>query len=791
MPNGIYPEFPSSGSGGGDNQFVYRGTYNAATNTPTLENGTGTQGDWYLVSVAGDNNPTGEMLNVNQVIAYNGYTWEAGGQIDNTDEMVVAPGYIVIRGQTIQVGQSVTVALGVLEGEIADVNQALITAINNLGLQVDSDTQAIGILQNAVASQGQSISTLQTNFSDLNTNKQNKIATPTADNLAAMDSTGQTTNSGIAKSSVTTQGNNFNGDGQLIKTTSDGKIPALYSGDTTVANPTSLTVTPLNTALENVFMSIPAAQVQSNWNETNNTLPSFIKNKPTLFVNPMTAAGDLIYGGTPSGGVAPPTRLAKGSSLQALQIDPASGLPAWISNPGLYQYSKLRYVDPVNGVDNPAQSGAYGAPFKTVAYALTRITTGMIVALMGQTSEPSFSITLTNIDIVAFGTRSALNGFLNGVTVSATAAGSIRFQSLNFASGLARSSTSTSGLYLYGCSIGTSGFTQAGNGYTEFNDCDASNANNIITAGTFVVNAGKLIAPTVSGTGTFVSLNNAGQILGNSTVAVGSTFSAVLSIWVSASTGYALSNVAGSVVLLDGVQYVRPDLATLATVSLLGNYSIQYTELDRANSVLTGTNLSSLDWFDGLGLLAADTITGATKMLVRKPTGEIAEQTIQTVAAPLSFNVPISTVYADAAVPASIVLRNSGGTTQLTQNGLLCNANGLFNVQQLFSITVANGQTININGRITFYNINPITTVNYYTLIQVVGVTAGGQLVNLGTGTSVNLSKAQYAYTNADFSATQAVVTNLVAIGVQAQVIYGEANNTALVNTMYATLTIS
>lgn len=576
-----------SGGGGGDNQFVYRGTYNAATNTPTLENGVGTQGDWYLVTVAGTNNPTGELLNVNQVIAYNGYIWEAGGQIDNTDEIVVAPDYIVIRGQTIQVGQSVTVALGVLEGEIADLSAAIANALNG---------------------------------------KQNLVADATNDNLATLDATGQTKDSGIAKSLLT----NFNGNSELVKTTAAGKLPGLDSGtNTTVNNPVTATSSVLNDALANINDRIPATQVQSNWNETNNTLPSYIQNKPTLFVNPMTASGDLIYGGTPSGGVAPPTRLPKGTANQILTINAALSV-LWGDNPALYQYSKFRYVDNVGGSDT--NIGSYNAPYKTMKYAVENNPTGMILVLMGQSTEAAFSIPAnkTNIDIVAFGTRSALNGFTNKVTVLGTGAGSVRFQNINFGGGLTRDATCTCGIYLYGGSIGATGFTQSGNGYTEFVGCDASNGLNTITTGTFVVDGGKLIAPIVSGTGTFVSLNNAGQILGNTTVAIGSTFSAVLSIWVSASTGFALSNVANSVVLLDGVQYVRPDLATLSTISLAGNYSIQYTEFDKVNSVLTGTNLSSTDWFDNLGLLNPATVTGRTMGLVLDSNGKMAQQALPT-----------------------------------------------------------------------------------------------------------------------------------------------------------------
>jgi len=163
----------------------------------------------------------------------------------------------------------------------------------------------------------------------------------------------------------------------------------------------------------------------------------------------------------------------------------------------------------------------------------------------------------------------------------------------------------------------------------------------------------------------------------------------------------------------------------------------------------------------------------------------------QTPANILSFNVPISSVYADAAIPSVIVLKNSSGTTQLSQNGLLCNSTGLMNITQQFSLVVASGQTISISGRLTFYNLNAITQSNYYVNIQVIGLTTGGQLVNLGTQTQTTLSKAQYGYTNANFSAKQTLVTDLIAVGIQAQVIYAEANNTAAVNTMFAQVTIN
>ena len=733
-----------SGGGGGDSQYTYKGTYDAATNTPTLTNGVGTLGDWYLVVVAGTNNPTGEMLNTNQVIAYNGAIWQAGGQIDNSDEIVVASTYAVIMGQTIQVGQSLTLALGILEGEIDSLATSIALALNN---------------------------------------KQNLVTGATNDNLAALDATGQVKDSGIAESVVTKQGNTFNGNSQLVQTTSTGNYPALRGNDIVVINPTAPSVTALSEALENIFMSIPLAQVNADWNATSGVAQ--ILNKPNVLTNPMTTAGDMIVGG--SAGV--PTRLGKGTANQVLSMVGAN--LAWAANPALYQYSKYRYVDNVGGADT--NQGSFNAPYKTVAYALTQITTGMIVCLLGQTAEPALSIpaTLTNIDVISFGTRSALNGFTNGVTVLGTGAGSVRFQNLNFGGGLTRSSTSTCGIYVYGGSIGVNGFTQSGNGYTEFVETDASNGVVTVSAGRLVTNGGKLIAPVVTGTGTFVSINNAGSVIGNATVASGSALSAILSVWVSAATGHAISSVAGSTVLIDGVQFVRSDLATLSTVSFLGNWSIQYAEFNRVSSVLTGANLASVDYFDKLALLNTATVTGRTKQLVLDANGVVSEQLIATPPTQFSFNVPIATVYSDGSVPTDIVLKNITGSEQTTQKGLLCNTSSLFDVSQLFSVTVNNGQTINISGRMTFYNLSAITQPNYYVNIQVWGVTTGGQLVNLGTQTQTVLNKDQYAYTNADFGATDTLVTNLIAVGVRAQVLYGQINATALVNTMFAQITIT
>lgn len=98
-------------NGGVTTPSSYLGTYNASTNTPTLANGTGVAGNFYLVTVAGTNNPTGINIPINHNIVYNGAIWQDGGIVNNSDGISVATDYSATSG-TVSIGQSLTSALG-------------------------------------------------------------------------------------------------------------------------------------------------------------------------------------------------------------------------------------------------------------------------------------------------------------------------------------------------------------------------------------------------------------------------------------------------------------------------------------------------------------------------------------------------------------------------------------------------------------------------------------------------------------------------------------------------------
>jgi len=82
----------SIGGGGGVGAVTYKGTWNAATNSPALSSGTGTQGDYYVVYVAGSTNLDGiSDWQVGDWAIFNGTVWE---KVDNTDAVSSVNGQV-------------------------------------------------------------------------------------------------------------------------------------------------------------------------------------------------------------------------------------------------------------------------------------------------------------------------------------------------------------------------------------------------------------------------------------------------------------------------------------------------------------------------------------------------------------------------------------------------------------------------------------------------------------------------------------------------------------------------
>lgn len=78
--------------GGGVGAVTYKGTWDASTNTPTLVSSTGTQGDYYVVNVAGSTNLDGITdWQIGDWAIFNGSVWE---KVDNTDSVSSVNGQV-------------------------------------------------------------------------------------------------------------------------------------------------------------------------------------------------------------------------------------------------------------------------------------------------------------------------------------------------------------------------------------------------------------------------------------------------------------------------------------------------------------------------------------------------------------------------------------------------------------------------------------------------------------------------------------------------------------------------
>jgi hypothetical protein len=99
--------------------LVYKGTWDASTNTPTLTSSVGNKGDYYYVSVAGSTNLNGITdWQVGDLALFNGTIWQ---KIDNTDAVQSVngqTGIVVLDANSVGATANTTyvVASGLLTG---------------------------------------------------------------------------------------------------------------------------------------------------------------------------------------------------------------------------------------------------------------------------------------------------------------------------------------------------------------------------------------------------------------------------------------------------------------------------------------------------------------------------------------------------------------------------------------------------------------------------------------------------------------------------------------------------
>ena len=111
---------------------TYKGSWNANTNTPTIVSGTGTTGDYYIVSTAGTTTIDGvSSWDVGDWIIFSGTVWQ---KIDNTDSVISVNG---------QVGSVVLTTTDISEGTNFYYTEARVNANTNVAANTAARHNAV------------------------------------------------------------------------------------------------------------------------------------------------------------------------------------------------------------------------------------------------------------------------------------------------------------------------------------------------------------------------------------------------------------------------------------------------------------------------------------------------------------------------------------------------------------------------------------------------------------------------------------------------------------------------
>ena len=93
-----------------ESAMEYKGQWNAETNTPTLADGTGTKGDFYIVSVAGTQNLGSGNIQffVNDRVIYDGSVWSrlSAGDVKTVNSVLPTNGNVALTGENIPISST-------------------------------------------------------------------------------------------------------------------------------------------------------------------------------------------------------------------------------------------------------------------------------------------------------------------------------------------------------------------------------------------------------------------------------------------------------------------------------------------------------------------------------------------------------------------------------------------------------------------------------------------------------------------------------------------------------------
>jgi len=255
---------------------IYQGTWNATTNTPTLADGIGTKGYYYVVSVAGSTNIDGITdWNIGDWIIFNGTVWE---KVDNTDAVISVngnTGAVALTGTTDRITIS---GANVFDIAATYIGQTSITTLGTIITGVWNGT--------AIANANLANSTITINGSSTSLGGSVTITTTgTADRITITDGGGLTPTVDIAstyvgQSSITTLGTITTGtwNGTILGPTyggtgiNNGSFTITLGGNLTTSGAFDTTLTVTGTTNVTLPTTGTLATLAGTENLTNKTL---------------------------------------------------------------------------------------------------------------------------------------------------------------------------------------------------------------------------------------------------------------------------------------------------------------------------------------------------------------------------------------------------------------------------------------------------------------------------------------------------------------------------------------
>jgi len=323
--------------------------------------------------------------------------------------------------------------------------------------------------------------------------------------------------------------------------------------------------------------------------------------------------------GTTNVVLTPKTNQANG----LVKLTAANTLP----NSYLYFYSNMYYVDPVNGSNS--NTGAYGAPFKTITYTLSVAPSGSSIILANGTYSENVTVSTANLDILSLAGNNSALVQLTGTWAFSHSSGSVRCKYISFYGNTTH--TGSGLIYFTSCNFGSASYTDSATGYIEVLNSDWSSCTSINLTGAhiYLFFGSQLNNVIINNSSAIVNCQSSVDILTLITVTAGTLLIRESICYSAGPTANALIASSGAVIDAIDSNFVTPT-NSIARISLASGsyYSFTNVTYDKANSTLS-TNVGTVAHFDALALDGTiPVITTATMALVADTNGQIKQQAL-------------------------------------------------------------------------------------------------------------------------------------------------------------------